>query len=634
MKIRLIIFILLFFQVIAFLRGKTFSAKSEKSTISSQYKTYIPTTTIPTPSSPSRRTSEVSGTVLNQSSGKKLTRISGATESSSHSIDQEELAQFAVHLNGISQRDKDLKGRPSVNVENFFESCQDGILLSKLINDSAPETIDERVLNISSKPLNPFKMTENINVAINSAKAIGCSVINIGPVDILEGREHLILGLVWQVIKVGLLSKISLQFHPELTRLLEPGETLEEFLKLPADAILLRWFNFQLKRAGVQRRVKNFSDDLVDSECYLHLLNILSPENCPKKSALQQGDLELRAEAVVSNASAIDCDKYVSSGSILKGNHKLNLAFVANLFNFYPGLEQLSVEEMAELDEKMFAGQGDRESRTFALWMNSLGVDPFVTSIGDDLRDGRILLQVIDYIKPESVIWKRVHGGKKILTRFQALENTNTVVELCKAFKFSLVGIQGADITDGVQKLTLALVWQLMRQHIIETLAELTSKNGREISDEDIINWANEMVQKFTRGKSNKSYMIKSFRDPELKSGRFLLELLSAVNPKIVNFDLVYPGQTEEDAKSNAKYAISVARKMGASIFLLPEDIFNVQPKMLLTFIGTIMAIHLSGEGINNEDVEETMEENILISEFKEDDEEQDEEDYGENNPK
>lgn len=556
------------------------------------------TSTISVQLNSGRRTSEVSGSVLNQTSGKKLTRLSGATESSSHSIDQEELEQFALHLNGISQRDKDLKGREPVTISNFFASCQDGLLLSKLINDSAPETIDERVLNIGNR-LNPFKMTENINVAINSAKAIGCSVVNIGPVDILEGREHLILGLVWQVIKVGLLAKISLQFHPELTRLLENGETLEDFLKLPADAILLRWFNFQLKRAGVSRRVNNFGDDLIDSECYLHLLNILSPENCPKKAALQEGNVEKRAEAVVANAQNIGCDKYVSVGSILKANHKLNLAFVANLFNHYPGLEQLTAQEMAELDEKMFSGEGDRESRTFALWMNSLGVDPFVNSIGDDLRDGRVLLQVIDYIKPGLVQWKRVNMKGSKLTRFQALENTNVVVELCRGFKFSLVGIQGADITDGVFKLTLALVWQLMRQHIVETLKGLSSHHGKEITDEDMINWANQMVAKQSRGQS-KIQPIKSFKDSSLKNGLYLLNLLAAVNPSIVNFDLVTPGQSEEDAKSNAKYAISVARKMGASIFLLPEDILGVQPKMLLTFIGTIMAIYLKMDQTEN----------------------------------
>lgn len=577
------------------MRGKRLNNNDNATTI--QYPRS--SASVPTPSSPSRKSFEVSGSVLNQTSGKKLTRLSGATESSSHSLDREELEQFALHLNGISKRDKDLKDRESVTIENFFSSCQDGLLLSKLINDSAPDTIDERVLNVGNK-LNPFKMTENINVAINSAKAIGCSVVNIGPVDILEGREHLILGLVWQVIKVGLLAKISLQFHPELTRLLDDGETLEDFLKLPADTILLRWFNFQLKRACVTRRVHNFGDDLADSECYLHLLNVLSPENCPKKAALTDGNLESRAEVVISNAKEIGCDKYVSVGSILKANHKLNLAFVANLFNHYPGLEQLSEQEMAELDEKIFSGEGDRESRTFALWMNSLGVDPFVNSIGDDLRDGRILLQVIEYIKPGTVPWKRVTMKGSKLTRFQALENTNVVVELCHRFKFSLVGIQGADITDGVIKLTLALVWQLMRQHIVETLKGLSSHNGKEITDDDMIDWANDMIKKRSRGLV-KIQPIKSFKDSSLKTGRYLLELLAAVNPSIVNFDLVTPGHCEEDAKSNAKYAISVARKMGASIFLLPEDIFSVQPKMLLTFIGTIMAIHLKQiENINS----------------------------------
>ena len=585
------------------MRGKSINQLNKKVTETDKKPALKAGDVIPSPSSPSRRISEISGSVLNQSSGKKLTRITGATESSSHSIDQEELEQFALHLNEISQRDKDLKGREAVTYENFFASCQDGLLLSKLINDSAPETIDERVLNVG-KSLNPFKMTENINVAINSAKAIGCSVVNIGPVDILEGREHLILGLVWQVIKVGLLAKISLQFHPELTRLLEDGETLEQFLKLPADAILLRWFNFQLKRANFKRKVNNFGEDLVDSECYLHLLNVLSPENCSKKAALNETNLEARAEAVVLNAQNIGCDKYVSVGSILKANHKLNLAFVANLFNHYPGLEQLSAEEMAELDEKMFSGEGDRESRTFALWMNSLGVDPFINSLGDDLRDGRVLLQVIDYIKPGTVNWKRAHmkpstASAKKLTRFQALENTNTVVELCKNFKFSLVGIQGADVTDGVMKLTLALVWQLMRQHIIETLRGLSSKNGREINDEDMINWSNEMIKKHRP--TSPVDLIKSFKDSSLKTGRYLLELLAAANPLIINFELITPGKTEEDAKSNAKYAISVARKMGASIFLLPEDILNVQPKMLLTFIGTIMAIHLKSTENNKE---------------------------------
>jgi plastin-1 len=151
--------------------------------------------------------------------------------------------------------------------------CTDGLVLCKLINDSVPDTIDERVLNkpnvqthrrvpsasgaIAStlpKGLNNFQMTENNNIVITSAKAIGCSVVNVGATDISEGREHLILGLIWQIIRRGLLSKIDIKIHPELYRLLEDDETLEQFLRLPPDQILLRWFNYHLKAANWQRR--------------------------------------------------------------------------------------------------------------------------------------------------------------------------------------------------------------------------------------------------------------------------------------------------------------------------------------------------------------------------------------------
>lgn len=41
----------------------------------------------------------------------------------------------------------------------------------------------------------------------------------------------------------------------------------------------------------------------------------------------------------------------------------------------------------------------------------------------------------------------------------------------------------------------------------------------------------------------------------------------------------------------NAKYAISLARKFGCCVFLLPEDIVEVKSKLLLTFIGTLMSV-------------------------------------------
>jgi hypothetical protein len=63
-------------------------------------------------------------------------------------------------------------------------------------------------------------------------------------------------------MQIGLLSKINLKNHPELYRLLEPGETIEDLLKLPAEQILLRWVNYQLRAAGSNRRISNFSNDI------------------------------------------------------------------------------------------------------------------------------------------------------------------------------------------------------------------------------------------------------------------------------------------------------------------------------------------------------------------------------------
>jgi len=38
----------------------------------------------------------------------------------------------------------------------------------------------------------------------------------------------------------------------------------------------------------------------------------------------------------------------------------------------------------------------------------------------------------------------------------------------------------------------------------------------------------------------------------------------------------------------NAKYAISCARKIGACVFLTPEDIVEVKTKMIMTFVSEL----------------------------------------------
>jgi len=173
------------------------------------------------------------------------------------------------------------------------------------------------------------------------------------------------------------------------------------------------------------------------------------------------------------------------------------------------------------------------------------------------------------------------------LSRFKAVENTNYTVELGKQNGMSLVGIQGADITDGSKTLVLGLVWQLMRMNITKTLTQLSkSSGGRPLSDTDMLKWANTTA--------NSSRPIRSFKDPSITTGLFFLDLLDAIRPGIVDPALVLNVNASgdyEDRRQNAKLAISIARKMNALIFLVPEDIVDVRPRLILTFVGSLMSI-------------------------------------------
>ena len=185
-------------------------------------------------------------------------QVQGSSANVTHTINEDERTEFTRHINAVLAGDPDIGDRLPFPTDTFemFDACKDGLVLSKLINDSVPDTIDERVLNKPGKKiksLNNFHFTENNNIVIQSAKGIGCSVVNIGSGDIIEVREHLILGLIWQIIRRGLLGKIDIKLHPELYRLLEDDETLEQFLRLPPEQILLRWFNYHLKNAKWHR---------------------------------------------------------------------------------------------------------------------------------------------------------------------------------------------------------------------------------------------------------------------------------------------------------------------------------------------------------------------------------------------
>ncbi|KAL8469839.1 hypothetical protein ACS0TY_032623 [Phlomoides rotata] len=455
-----------------------------------------------------------------------------------HTISETEKASYVAHINSYLRDDPFLKQFLPIDSSSnsLFDLAKDGVLLCKLINVAVPGTIDDRAIN-TKRVLNPWERNENHTLCLNSAKAIGCTVVNIGTQDLVEGRPHLVLGLISQIIKIQLLADLNLRKTPQLVELMEDNNDVEELMGLAPEKVLLKWMNFHLKKAGYQKTVSNFSSDLKDGEAYAYLLNVLAPEHC-SPTTLDTKDPSERANLVLEHAEKMDCKRYLTPKDIVEGSSNLNLAFVAQIFHQRNGLstdnKKISFAEMMTDDELM-----SREERCFRLWINSLGIVSYVNNLFEDVRNGWVLLEVLDKVSPESVNWKQA-TKPPIKMPFRKVENCNQVIRIGRQLRLSLVNVGGNDFVQGNKKLILAFLWQLMRFNMLQLLKKLRSRSqGKEITDSDILNWANKKVKSSGR----KSHM-ESFKDKRLSSGLFFLELLSAVEPRVVNWNLVTKGES------------------------------------------------------------------------------------------
>lgn len=514
-----------------------------------------------------------------------LQHLGGMSEASSegttHSVRQEEQAAFSNWINVKLRDDLDLKHILPLdqNGENLYEAIKDGILLCKIINFSCPDTIDERAIN--KKNLTLYTKHENLTLALNSAQAIGCNIVNIDAHDLAKGKPHLSLGLLWQIIRIGIFNQINLEHCPGLVHLVGGDiDELGDLMKLSPENILLRWVNHHLNNAGVSRRIHNFTKDISDSEIYTHLLFQIAPQGADVTTeALYIRDLTQRAEIMLQQADKLGCRSFLTPQDVVSGIYKLNVAFLANLFNKYPALdvpeEPIKIETIEET----------RAEKTWRNWMNSLGVSPFVNRLYSDLADGLVLIQLFDIIRPGSVQWNRVHKQFSRLKGFmERLENCNYSVELGKLQNFSLVGIAGQDIVECNQTLVSALVWQLMRAYTLSILSHLAD-NGKPVDESKIVEWVNGKLKE-----AGKTSSIRGFNDSSISTAIPVIDLVDAIKSESINYAQVLPGNTKEDKLANSKYAISMARKIGAKVYALPEDIAEVKPKMVMTVFACLMA--------------------------------------------
>lgn len=64
--------------------------------------------------------------------------------------------------------------------------------------------------------------------------------------------------------------------------------------------------------------------------------------------------------------------------------------------------------------------------------------------------------------------------------------------------------------------------------------------------------------------------------------------MLASIEARTIDWDLVTPGESDDDIASNSKYIISIARKLGTTVYCLWEHLRDVNSKFVMTFVGCL----------------------------------------------
>ena len=264
---------------------------------------------------------------------------------------------LAVYQRGAG-KDDELTHLLPINPESMdlFDACKDGVILCKLINCAQADTVDlRRVHTGHEKARSVFEVAENLNMAINAAVAIGCRVVNIGPDDVMAGSPHLVLGLLWQIVKAAIMASINLKMHPELAMLLPEGEgeggqgdieALKALSHMAPEKVLMKWINFQAAKSCGPSYVPITA---LAPRSRTALSTLRPARRCPEEQqATVEGLTERvkgeadgldKAQIILDTAEALGVTQFkILAEDIAKGNDKLNMGFAAAIFNALPGL--------------------------------------------------------------------------------------------------------------------------------------------------------------------------------------------------------------------------------------------------------------------------------------------------------
>jgi len=224
------------------------------------------------------------------------------------------------------------------------------------------------------------------------------------------------------------------------------------------------------------------------------------------------------------------------------------------------------------------------QTKTFTSWTNmhlaKRGLN--INSVATDLRDGTMLLQLLEIISDESV----GPYNKNPKMRVQMAENAERALKFIAAHDVKLVNIGAVDIIDGNLKATLGLIWTIILRFAIAGLSEegLSAKEG-------LLLW----VQRKTAG--YKGVNVQNFSD-SFQDGLAFCALIHRHRPDIIEYD----GLSAENKADNLRLAFDTAEKhLGIPQLLDVEDIVSIpkpDERSIMTYVAALYKVFSSLDNI------------------------------------
>jgi hypothetical protein len=269
--------------------------------------------------------------------------------------DANEVLTFSMWINAVLGEQPMLQDRLPLDIEAepspLFGALKDGVLLCRLVNAVAPNALDDRAVDYTATTSKEAACKDNCRLALAAAQGAGAVFgKNVTADAIFKQRQVAILDLLWQILKISLVPKVSVRSSgiAGISRLAAAGEEVDDLLLVSPEQMLIRWINFQVDKCaqatGQQalQHIDDFGKQLADGKVLCALVRTVAPEHANELPETADACEALGPEASItvalSAAFSVGVPAWFSVEGIMAGNNRLQMALAAYLFGVAPNL--------------------------------------------------------------------------------------------------------------------------------------------------------------------------------------------------------------------------------------------------------------------------------------------------------